>query len=131
MTLRRIPDTPHNERLYLDPRSGIQVESGGWYADFPVPTNFYELVSCAGAGYPTGHCNQALDRRAAVATSMLQSDPGAALRTWTRINREVTDQAALVPVTNDVNWWVTSERVGNNQRGGLDIGPLMSQLWVR
>ena len=61
----------------------------------------------------------------------MQTDPGAALRAWTSINREVTDQAPLVPVSNDVNWWVTSERVGNYQGGGREIGPLMSQLWVR
>lgn len=90
-----------------------------------------DVVSCSAPAYPTGYCNRKLDRRAAAATSRLQTDPGAALRTWTVIDREVTDQAALVPVANDVNWWVTSERVGNYQSGGREVGPLMSQLWVR
>jgi ABC-type transport system substrate-binding protein len=129
VTLRRIPDTPRNEDFFNDPRSGIQVETGGWFADFPLPSNFYDLVSCPGAGYPANHCDRELDRRAAAATAMLATDPGAALRAWTRIDHEVTDQAALVPVANFVTWWVTSKRVGNYQSG--DVGPLLSQLWAR
>ena len=62
---------------------------------------------------------------------MMQTDPGAALRTWTDIDREVTDQAPLVPVANKVGWWITSERVGNYQRWRRNVGPLLSQLWVR
>ena len=62
---------------------------------------------------------------------MLQTEPGAALRAWTRIDREITDEAPLVPVANFVIWWITSERVGNYQSGGATIGPLLSQLWVR
>ena len=62
---------------------------------------------------------------------MLESDPGAALRSWTRIDRDLTDQAALVPLTNLVDWWFTSARVGNYQSGGRDVGPLLSHLWVR
>jgi YVTN family beta-propeller protein len=131
VTIRRLEDNARNQRFYYDPRSGIQVESGGWYADFPLPSNFYDVVSCPGGGYPTSYCNARLDRRAAAANSLMQTDPGAALRAWTVIDREVTDQAALVPVSNEVNWWVTSERVGNYQSGGREIGPLMSQLWVR
>jgi ABC-type transport system substrate-binding protein len=131
VSLRRLPDTPRNEHFFYDHRSGLQVQSGGWIADFPLPSNFYDVVSCASAGYPALHCNKALDRRAAAATSMLETDPGAALRTWTRINQQVTDGAALVPVANEVNWWVTSNRVGNYQGGGRDTGPSMSKLWVR
>jgi ABC-type transport system substrate-binding protein len=130
VTLRRLPYTARNESRQYDLRSGIQVESGGWIADFPIPSNFYDVVSCSAPGYPTGYCNTRLDRRAAAATSLLQTDPGAALREWTVIDRVVTDRAALVPVANDVNWWVTSDRVGNYQSGGREIGPLMSQLWV-
>jgi DNA-binding SARP family transcriptional activator/ABC-type transport system substrate-binding protein/streptogramin lyase len=131
VTIHGLPNNPRNQHFAYDPGSGIQVESGGWYADFPLPSNFYDLVSCAGAGYPLSYCNKDLDRRAAAAASQMQTDPGAALRAWTAINRVVTDQAPLVPVTNDVNWWLTSERVGNYQRGGVEIGPMLSQLWVR
>ena len=136
-TLRRLPDTPRNERFFYDPRSGIQVESNGWYADFPLPSNFYELVACdtrnvaSAVASPVNYCNRGLDRRAAAANRMLQTEPGAALRAWTEIDRALTDQAPLVPVSNVVIWWITSERVGNYQNGGDANGPLLSQLWVR
>ncbi len=131
VTLRRLPDSLRNEHFFYDRRSGIQVASGGWIADFPLPSNFYDVVACDTDPYPTFYCNRDLDRRAEAATSMLQADPGAALRAWTSISREITDQAPIVPVANDVNWWFTSERVSNYQSGGGDVGPLMSQLWVR
>jgi peptide/nickel transport system substrate-binding protein len=131
VTLRRLRNTAHNRNFYYDPRNDIQLESGGWIADFPLPSNFYEVVSCAGVGYPFEYCNKELDGRAAAATVMLQTEPGAALRSWTGIDREVTDQAPLVAVANKVDWWVTSESVGNYQSGVQDIGPLLSQLWVQ
>jgi ABC-type transport system substrate-binding protein/DNA-binding SARP family transcriptional activator len=133
VTLRRLPNTHANNQFLYDRRNRIQVETGGWFADFPLPSNFYDVVACSGDlnPYPTGYCDHDLDRRAAAATTALQTDPAAALRMWTRIDHDVTDQVAVVPVTNDVNWWVTSERVGNYQGGGRDVGPLMSQLWVR
>jgi ABC-type oligopeptide transport system substrate-binding subunit len=133
VTLRPLPDTPSNEHWFYGPRNGIQVASGGWFADYPLPWNFYELIACPQfkGGYPINHCDPNLDSRAAVANAKLQTEPGLALREWTDIDRAATDQAPLVPVTNDVNWWVTSERVDNYQTGSQSIGPLLSQLWVR
>ncbi|MEP6817432.1 MAG: BTAD domain-containing putative transcriptional regulator [Marmoricola sp.] len=132
VTVRRLPDTARNEDFFYDPRSGIQVETGGWIADFPLPSNFYEIIACAtsNVAYPFAYCNRKEDRRAAAATVMLQTEPGAALRAWAKIDRDVTDQAPLVPIANDVNWWITSERVGNYQSGASGIGPLLSQLWI-
>ena len=131
-TVRRLPNTPRNQAVFYTPRSRIQVESGWWGADFPLASNFYEIVSCAGDGAtPVRHCDRDLDRRASGATTMMQTDPAAALRTWTDIDREVTDQAPLVPIANDLDTWITSERVGNFQAATGVIGPLLSQLWVR
>ena len=131
VTLRRLRDNLRNEQHFYDPSSGIQVESGGWFADYPLPSSFYELVSCGETGYVFSYCNRDLDHRAAAAIAMRQTDPGGARRTWTAVDRDVTDQAPLVSVVNTVNWWITSQRVGNYQNGLVDIGPLMSQLWVR
>jgi ABC-type oligopeptide transport system substrate-binding subunit len=132
-TLRRLPDTPANKNFFYDPRSGIQVESGIWIADFPVPWSFYEIVACAtnDIASPFAYCNPALDRRARRAAALQQTEPGAALRAWSRIDRELTDQAPMVPTANLILWWLTSERVGNYQNGTDQIGPLLSQIWVR
>ena len=133
VTLLRLPYSRHNENIYYDPRNGIQVRSGFFAADYPLPSNFYDLVACGRSinTFPFSYCNRDLDGRAADATAKLQSEPGAALRDWTDIERELTDQAPLVAVANGVGTWVTSERVGNYQPGAQSIGPLVSQLWVQ
>ena len=46
-SLRQLPDSDQTENFLYNPRSDIQVETGGWYADFPLPINFYEIISCA------------------------------------------------------------------------------------
>jgi peptide/nickel transport system substrate-binding protein len=132
-TLRELPASREGD-LY-DPSKDIQVEGGGWYADYPVPANFYSLVSCATAvtpgWYTFEHCDHALDARAAAANALLQTEPGTALRAWTRIDHDITDQGLLLPIDNKVDWWITSDRVGNYLTGVQTIGPLLSQLWVQ
>jgi ABC-type oligopeptide transport system substrate-binding subunit len=133
-TLRELPDTDANQDFLYDPSSDIQVENGGWFADFPLPVNFYELISCSAVQpgfYTFEHCDEAMDSRAAAADALLQTEPGRAVRAWTRIDHDVTDQALLLPIDNRVDWWITSERVGNYQTGVQTIGPLLSQLWVQ
>ena len=61
---------------------------------------------------------------------MLQSEPGRALRAWTEIDQDVTDQAPFVASEPPSRVWMTSERVGNYQTGDITPGPLLSQLWV-
>jgi hypothetical protein len=131
-TLRRLPDTDANEALLYDAQGGVQIETGGWFADFPVPANFMDLVTCPGpSGYVMNYCDPDLDRRIAQATADLQVDPAAALRAFTALDHELTDRAVLVPVTNLLNWWLASPGVGNYQNDVRDYGPLTSLLWVR
>ena len=131
-TIHHVPDTRQNRNYYFGDDGDTQAEAGGWFADFPRPSNFYDLVACAsGAGYPLHHCNRRLDRRAAHADAQFGTDPVTALAAWTDIDHAVTDQAPLVPVTNPVNWWLDAGRVGNYQNDSRDIGPLLSQLWVQ
>ncbi len=66
---------------------------------------------------------------------MLQSEPGKALRAWTEIDHDVTDQAPFVAIANTVRWWLTSERVGNYQNGDISARaaaePDVGQLTLR
>jgi hypothetical protein len=71
-----------------------------------------------------------MDRRAAAAASILQSEPGRALRDWAQIDHDVTDRAPFVAWETNSRVWMTSERVGNYQNGDVTPGPLLSQLWV-
>jgi len=134
VTLRTLPNTPGIDHWYYGGHNRIQVAAGGWIADYPLPANFYDLIACRddpSGFYPIHHCDPALDRKAEAANAKLSNDPGEALREWTEIDRTATNRAALVPLTNDVNWWLTSDRVDNYQTGSQTIGPLLSQLWVR
>ena len=124
-SLRSLPDTAANRHFLYDPRSGIQVMSDGFFADYPSPSNFYDILTCANSDVfsPTSFCNRDLDRRIAAATRMLSTAPGAALRAWTRIDRAFTDQAPLVPIANFVIWWITSQRLGDSRTAATRTGP--------
>jgi ABC-type transport system substrate-binding protein len=120
------------DRLYsFEGGLGVIVGSG-WGADYPAPSTMYDIAACYKGDRPIlpGYCDPEMDRRAAAAASMLRSEPGRALRAWTRIDRDVTGQAPFVALNNNVRIWLTSERVGNYQPGDIIPGPLLSQVWV-
>jgi len=134
VTLRRLPKTNRSYDILYDPASGLDAAGGFVFvADYPVPSTFYGVVACASSNSfaPLNYCNPELDRRASKAAAMLESEPGRALRMWAKIDRTLTDEAPFVPIANFVRCWLTSERVGNYQKGDVTPGPLLSQLWVR
>ena len=105
----------------------------GFFADYPLPSNFYDILTCA-------HSSVSPRPPSATGTSTAGSRPrpGCSRRhraqpcgPGPRIDRAFTDRAPLVPFANYVIWWITSERLGNYQNGGDTNGPLLSQLWVR
>ena len=52
-------DTHKNGDWFYDPHSGIQVEAGGWLADFPLPrTSTRCSPAPPGGGYPFNYCNR-------------------------------------------------------------------------
>ena len=84
-TVRRFPDTCAGFDKLYDPASGLEVVDSGWVADYPAPSTMYEITACSKGDAPIlpGYCDPEMDRRAAAAASMLQSEPGRALRAWT------------------------------------------------
>ena len=130
VTLHQMPDSPATDEFLFSGRHRLQVQSGGWLADFPLASNFYYAqIACGSRNFISEYCNRALDERAVKATALEAVDPGDAVRAWTAIDRAVTDDAAIVPAVNSLDWWFTSARVGNYQSNTL--GPLLSQLWVK
>ena len=129
VTVRRVRNTQASWDFLYDRRNHIQVMPYLWGADFPLASNFYGgTAACAGS--PTGFCDRALDARAAAASRLQASDPGAALRAWTAGDRAVTDDAAVVPGVTWRDWRFVSARVGNYQASVNNDTPF-SQLWVR
>ena len=131
-SVRRFPDSDAGYAQLGDPASSIEVVNTGWVADYPAPSTMYDITACYKGDQPIlpGYCDPEMDRRAAAAASMLQSEPGQALRAWTEIDQDVTDQAPFVAWETNIRVWMTSERVGNYQNGDIIPGPLLSQVWV-
>jgi peptide/nickel transport system substrate-binding protein len=59
-----------------------------------------------------------------------KSQPQAPNEAWTRLEREVIDQALIVPLITPKVADFVSKRVGNYQRHPV-YGMLISQVWVR
>lgn len=115
-----------------------QVIAGGWSADYPTASNFLGKLGCAffvpdDANRTTDgseFCDAGFDRQLAHAESLQPTDPAAALAAWARLDREVTDDAVLLPLVSFRETDVLSRRVGNYQYH-LIWGPIVDQLWVR
>lgn len=131
VTLHQMPDAPPSYDFIWNRRNHVQVQSFLWGADFALASNFYDgLAACDSENNLGEYCNPELEQRAKEATGLEATDPGDALRAWTQIDRAITDEAAIVPAVNQIDWWFVSTRVRNYQSSEI-LGPLLSQIWVR
>jgi peptide/nickel transport system substrate-binding protein len=113
----------------------FQAGLGNWAADYVATSNFFvPLVECSdimglelNAG---GFCDHSLDASVARALSDQALRPGLALQEWAAIDRRVSDEAIVVPISNQVGSDLVSRRVGNYQYNP-QWGMLVDQLWVR
>ena len=121
-----------------DSRYGAQLGIGYWGADFAAPSNFWGPILSCGLYRPAGqstlnlssYCNQDIDRLAAQAVALEESDPAAARRLWTDVDRRLTDDAPMVFGVNLRQTALVSSQVGNYQSNPV-VGPLLDQMWVR
>jgi peptide/nickel transport system substrate-binding protein len=110
---------------------GPQIAWGGWIADYPAASNFIEpLFSCMAAANSGRICDRVLEREIRRAMKLEQDDPLRAGRLWTDLDHEITDDALWVPLHSGYVADLVSKRVGNYQRNP-QLGPLLSQIWVR
>lgn len=123
---------------FFDSRAKAQIGWFGW-GTYPAASAWFSpTVTCASfqpdsrENYNVAQfCDPRIDREIALAVSEQVTDPEAARKLWERIDREVVDQAPLVPL---VVWKIVdvlSRRVGNYQYSGQGQGVLIDQLWVR
>jgi YVTN family beta-propeller protein len=106
---------PH---AFLDPTpkrllGSIQLIPAGWgdtsYGFFAT------WFSCAGVNSHGWFCSRRIDRQMNQAKSLQASSPRAAAAAWAKIDRELVDQAAWVPVVNERTVDFVSARVRNYQ----------------
>jgi ABC-type transport system substrate-binding protein len=131
VTLHQMPNEDSTSEFLNNPHNHVQVQSLGWLVDFPLASNFYDaLVACGAVSNLSEYCNRELDQRAARATALEATDPGAALRAWAQIDRAVSNEALIVPTVNSSESTFVSTRVGNYQ-SNQTMGALLSQLRVQ
>jgi peptide/nickel transport system substrate-binding protein len=102
------------DSLPLAVRRSVQLIPAGWL-DF-TPYNFIApWLSCTGANTHGNFCGPALDREMRRARALEASDPRAAAALWSRIDHELVDRAAWVPLVNERQIDFVSARVTNFQ----------------
>ncbi|MCA1680928.1 MAG: ABC transporter substrate-binding protein, partial [Actinobacteria bacterium] len=129
---------PAHDRFVKNSRNKVQMNLQFWYVDYPAPSDFlYVLTSCAAFGPNSdlntnvgGFCNKEISARMDQALALGATDRAAANRLWARIDRQVTNQAPNIVLTNPSVVTFVSKRVGNFQ-----FNPqwqfLLGRAWVQ
>jgi peptide/nickel transport system substrate-binding protein len=117
-------------RAYFDlvtqPGSRVQFGFSGWSSDYLSPSTF--IQPNFGCTNTLSHfCDRRLNRRIAGAIVARGAEAAAS---WAAIDRQITDLAPAVPLTNRRSIELVSARVGNVQHH-VDGITLLEQLWVR
>jgi YVTN family beta-propeller protein len=134
-SIRAFPDIESYYSTFLKTPSG-RVQGGfqEWIADYPAPSNFFGIMTCASArdraGNPGRFCSRSLDAEIRRALAQQSRDDALARALWTKIDRDATDGAAIIPVYTPRTVDLVSKRVGNYEHHPL-WGVLLDQLWVR
>jgi peptide/nickel transport system substrate-binding protein len=84
-----------------------------------------ESFTC-GQPYTGNYCNRALDSAYRRGLPLMETDPQAARDTWTALDKQLVDDAVIVPLWNATQKALVSTRVGNWTTG---IQP--DELWVQ
>ncbi|HEY2125843.1 MAG TPA: BTAD domain-containing putative transcriptional regulator [Streptosporangiaceae bacterium] len=137
-SLRVIGNATAYANQLFDSRHHAQLGWFGWYADYPAPWDFIgPLLTCSSfrPGNPGNlnaaeFCDPDIDAQASQALAAQARSPNAAGQLWTRIDHELSDQAAWVPLWNPSALILFGTRVGNYQYHPYWT-LLIDQLWVR
>jgi peptide/nickel transport system substrate-binding protein len=119
------------DRLPPSVRRRIQLLPNAWYADFPTPSDFFDLyIACNGAYNGGRFCDPDLDRSMQRAGALEVTDPRRASALWSRIDRRTFDEAAWVPLVNTRVFDFVSPRIKNYQHNPM-WGFLADQVSLR
>jgi YVTN family beta-propeller protein len=117
-------------RLPGSVRRNINLLPNAWFADFPAPSDFFDVYIACHAAYNGGRfCNPSLDRSMRAATALEVTDPRRASQLWSRIDRRAVDEAVWVPLVNPRIFDFVSRRVQNYQHNPM-WGFLAQQVWL-
>ena len=112
-------------------RRRINLLPNAWFADFPAPSDFFDVYIACNAAYNNGrYCDPSLDRSMRAATALELTDPQRAWQLWSRIDRRAVDEAVWLPLVNPRIFDFVSRRVQNYQHNPM-WGFLAQQVWLR
>ena len=120
-----------------DSRNRAQVIDGGFSADYASASDFIGKLTCgkfvARHGLDTTDdsefCNARFDRQVESAASLQATQPAAADRLWSRLDRKLTDLALLVPTVTPNAVDVVSRHIHDYQYNPV-WGALLDQLTI-
>jgi peptide/nickel transport system substrate-binding protein len=119
-------------------KNKVQISVQQWYQDYPAPSDFlYVLLGCA-SFHPgsdssvniAGYCNKKIDAEMKQALKLGIEDPPGALKLWTRIDRELTDESPIATMLNPRQINFLSKRVGNFV-WSAQFYMMFSKAWVQ
>jgi ABC-type transport system substrate-binding protein/DNA-binding SARP family transcriptional activator/streptogramin lyase len=133
-TLRLLPESTFFTYTG-DSRNRAQVADGGWSADYASASDFIAKLTCgqfiAGDGLDTTDasefCDPRFDRQVETAASLQATRPDAADGLWSRLDRQVTDLALIVPTVTPNTVDVVSRHIHNYEYNPV-WGALLDQL---
>jgi ABC-type transport system substrate-binding protein/DNA-binding SARP family transcriptional activator len=134
-SLRVVPDSFYT---MADSRNHAQIGWFTWYQDYPAPSNFINLLLLCRSFKPGNplnlnaaeYCNSHVDAQVERATALEPLAPGTASGLWTKIDRQITNDAPWLSLYNPLIPIAVSPHVGNYQYNPFWL-LLLDQLWVR
>jgi ABC-type transport system substrate-binding protein len=118
----------------------VKISFSYWDADFPDPSDWFNLVvGCGGvhalasdtSANAGGFCEPAIQAQTERALRLEGTDPAAATALWTQIDKMTTDQAAWVPLfVPKVVTFVSKQVGGYKYNTSTTGGYLFAQSWV-
>jgi peptide/nickel transport system substrate-binding protein len=125
----------------LDNPKQYQMILGGWFADYPSPSNFIipafacpQFADRVLAGVQTSansahFCSPEIDQKMATALDAMEDDLLGAADLWAGVDRAIIDEAPIIPYVTQRIATLVSARVGNVQYNSV-LGLLLSQMWL-
>ena len=116
----------------------VQISLTDWYQDYPAPSDFlYVLLGCD-SFHPgsdaspdiAGFCDKSIDAQMHQAMSTAVTDQAAANKMWAKIDKDMTDAAALAPLFNPKHADFVSKRLGNYMWSD-QFRMIFSKAWVQ
>jgi peptide/nickel transport system substrate-binding protein len=138
-TSLRVASVAAFARNVNDSRRRVQASVATWVADYPSPSDFFDLFFRCSAFRPADpadtrsgsfFCHPGIDRQMSQADLFQVNDPAAAAQVWAKVDREITYLAPWVPFASMRFADFVSARVGDYQYNP-SAGILLDQLWVR